>query len=104
MIETIKKSVLAGLGAAVVTADKVQEGLGQVVKDGKISGAEARAAAERIAAEARREFDEASNALGDKVGELLASAAGGIRSRLEELELRVAALENAPSRRRRTAK
>jgi polyhydroxyalkanoate synthesis regulator phasin len=104
MIDTIKKTVLAGLGAAVVTADKVQEALGEVVKDGKISGAEARAVAERIAAEARQEFEQAGNALGDKVRELLAGADRGIRSRLDELEFRVAALENTPAKRRKAGK
>jgi polyhydroxyalkanoate synthesis regulator phasin len=104
MIDRIKKTVLAGLGAAVVTADKIQEGLSQVVRDGKISGAEAREVAERIANEARREFEEAGSALADKVRELLAETDGGIRSRLDELEFRVAALENTPSRGRKKAK
>ena len=35
MIDTIKKTILAGVGAAVVTKDKVQAGLEDFVKQGK---------------------------------------------------------------------
>jgi polyhydroxyalkanoate synthesis regulator phasin len=37
MIESFKKTILAGLGAAVVTGDKVQERLDEFVKQGKIT-------------------------------------------------------------------
>jgi polyhydroxyalkanoate synthesis regulator phasin len=93
MIETFKKTLLAGLGAAVVTKEKVQEGLEDFVKQGKISAGEARAMAERIAEEGRREFDEASAKLGEKVRDLLAHTDGRHLGRIEELEARVAALE-----------
>jgi polyhydroxyalkanoate synthesis regulator phasin len=93
MIETFKKTLLAGLGAAVVTSEKVQAGLEDFVKQGKISAADASAMAEKIAGEGKREFEEMSTKLGDKVRELLAHAEGKHLTRIESLEARVDALE-----------
>jgi polyhydroxyalkanoate synthesis regulator phasin len=96
MIETLKKTILAGLGAAVVTKDKVQEGLEDLVKQGKISAADAAAMAEKIAEEGRKEFDKASAKLGDKVREVVSSYSDGKNlARIEALEARIAALEHA---------
>jgi polyhydroxyalkanoate synthesis regulator phasin len=96
MIETLKKTVLAGLGAAVVTKEKVQEGLEDLVKQGRISAAEARSMAEKMAGEGRREFEEASTKLGDKIRDLVAGLDSRFMERIEDLEARVAALEGKP--------
>jgi polyhydroxyalkanoate synthesis regulator phasin len=93
MIDTIKKTLLAGFGAAVVTKDKVQAGLEDFVKQGKVSAADAKAMAEKIADESRREFEAASAKLGDKVRDLLAFADNTVPARLAALEARVDALE-----------
>jgi polyhydroxyalkanoate synthesis regulator phasin len=93
MIETFKKTLLAGLGAAVVTSEKVQAGLEDFVKQGKISAADARAMAEKIAGEGKREWEEVSGKLGDKVRELLAHVENRHLPRIEALEARVAELE-----------
>jgi polyhydroxyalkanoate synthesis regulator phasin len=98
MIDTFKKALLAGLGAAVVTKEKVQVRLEEFVRDGKISAADARAMAEKIAAEAKREFEDVSAKVGDKVREVLAYSDGKYLSRIEALEARVAALEGKPAR------
>jgi len=97
MIETFKKTLLAGLGAAVVTKDKVQAGLEDFVKQGKMTASEAKAVAEKIAGEGRREFDEASGKLGDKFREIVASVSDSKHlDRIEALEARIAALEGKP--------
>jgi polyhydroxyalkanoate synthesis regulator phasin len=97
MIESFKKTILAGLGAAVVTRDRVQEGLEDFVKQGKITAADARVMAEKIAVEGRQEFDKASAKVGDKVRELLAYTDGKHLGRIEALEARIAALERKPA-------
>jgi polyhydroxyalkanoate synthesis regulator phasin len=90
--------VLAGIGAAVVTDEKVQAGLEDFVKQGKVTAADARAMAERIAEQGRREFDEAGSKLGDRLRELLASLDHKYGERIDALEARVAALEGKPHR------
>jgi polyhydroxyalkanoate synthesis regulator phasin len=94
MIEALKKTMLAGLGAAVVTRDKVLDGLDDLVKQGKISATEARAAAEKIAEGGKREFEKASAKVTEKVREFASYADGEHMKRLEALEARVAALES----------
>jgi polyhydroxyalkanoate synthesis regulator phasin len=96
MIETFKKTLLAGLGAAAITKEKVMEGLDELVKQGRISASEAKAMAEKIAEDGRREFDQASDKLGDKVRDLLANFDSKLTERIEDLEARVAALEGKP--------
>jgi polyhydroxyalkanoate synthesis regulator phasin len=93
IIETFKKTLLAGLGAAVVTKDKVQEGLEDLVKQGKITANEAQSIAERVAADGKKEFEHASKRLGDKVKEVMSYADTKHLPRIEALEKRVAALE-----------
>jgi polyhydroxyalkanoate synthesis regulator phasin len=98
MIESFKKKVLAGLGAAVVTGDRIQGRLEEFVKQGKITAADARAMGEKIAEEGRQEFEKASAKAGEKFHELLAYADGRHRSRIEALEARIAALEKKPAK------
>jgi polyhydroxyalkanoate synthesis regulator phasin len=93
MIETFKKTLLAGLGAAVVTREKVQAGLDEFVKQGKISATDARAMAEKIAEDGKREFEDVSTKLGDKLRDLVSNFDHKHGSRIESLEARVAALE-----------
>lgn len=98
MIDTFKRTLLAGLGAAVITREKVQEGLEDFVKQGRISAAEAREMAEKIAQEGRREFDKASAKLGEKARDVLSSLDSKCIERIEDLEARVAALEGKASK------
>jgi polyhydroxyalkanoate synthesis regulator phasin len=93
MIDSIKKTFLAGLGAAVVTKDQVQAGLEEFVKQGKLTAADARALAEKIADDGRREFEAASTKFGDKVRDVFAYADPKLVARLEALEARLDALE-----------
>jgi polyhydroxyalkanoate synthesis regulator phasin len=93
MIESLRKTILAGLGAAAVTQEMARSALSGFVAQGKLSAAEARAAAEKIAAESRVEFEKATTQVGEKVREFVAYADGEHLRRLETLEKRVAALE-----------
>lgn len=95
MIDLIKKTLLAGVGAAVITKEKVETALEDFVKQGKVSSHEARAMAEKIAADGRREFESVSNELGDKLKELFARQDRELRERVAALEARVSALEGA---------
>lgn len=95
MIETIKKTLLAGVGAAVITKEKVQDALDDYVRQGKIKADDARIIAEKIAERGRREFDELSQQASAKAAELFNKHDTSVTARLAALEARVAALEAA---------
>jgi len=98
MLDTIKKTLLSGLGAAVVTKDKVQASLEELVRQGKLSADDARAAADRIVKQGRREFDDASGELHRKVNDLLSHSDRKSQARIAELEARIRALEQKPAK------
>jgi polyhydroxyalkanoate synthesis regulator phasin len=106
MIDTFKKTLLAGLGAAVVTKDKVQAGLEDFVKQGKITAADAKAIAEKVAEEGRREWDDASSRLGERFRDVVASVSDHKKhqERIDALEARVAELEGKPKSPRKHSK
>ena len=93
MIETIKKTLLAGVGAAVITREKVESALSEFVQQGKVSSAEARRMAEQIAAQGRQEFETLSHELNERLREKFAGSERQTKARLDALEARVAALE-----------
>lgn len=95
MLDTLKKTVLAGMGAAGVSKEKVRATLDELVAQGKITAAEARATADRIAAEGRLEFDKASTKVAARVKELVSYTDGEYVRRIMALEARVASLEAA---------
>ena len=53
MIELVKKTMLAGVGLAVVTKDKVLESLNEYVEKGKLTQEEAAAMSDKIVDEGR---------------------------------------------------
>ncbi len=87
MIDLIKKTLLAGVGAAVVTKDKVEETLNDYVRQGKVKAEDARIIADKIAEQGRKEFEDVSRTLAAKIQDL---AANGVS---EKTDGRVAALE-----------
>ncbi|HVU25717.1 MAG TPA: hypothetical protein VHE13_16420 [Opitutus sp.] len=93
MVDIIKKTLLAGVGAIVITKEKVETTLNELVKQGRISAAEARQMADKIAEQGRQEFESLSRELGEKVSERIASLDRKAHARIEALEVRVAALE-----------
>jgi len=95
MIDVIKKTLLAGVGAAVITKDKVESALNEFVQQGKVSSTEARAMAEKIADQGRREFDTMSHELSEKLRERFSGYDRMAQQRIDFLEARIAALEKA---------
>jgi len=93
MIDLIKKTVLAGVGAATLTKEKAEEVLGELVDKGKLSATEAKETAEKIAEDGKREFESATTQLQEKFDELLSKAGFNQSKRIDELETKVADLE-----------
>lgn len=93
MIDLIKKTLLAGVGAAVITKDRVEAALGEFVDQGKVSAREAREMADKISEQGRREFESISHELSDKVRDRFTSADRKTNNRIDALEARIAVLE-----------
>ena len=93
MIDLIRKTVLAGVGAAVLTKEKIEESLNDPVEKGRISADEAKATAEKIAEEGKREFETVSKDMQKGVSDLLEQIGVGQKDRLASLEKRLLALE-----------
>ncbi|MFA6289306.1 MAG: hypothetical protein WC661_18135 [Opitutaceae bacterium] len=102
MIDVIKKTLLAGVGAAVITKEKVEDALGDYVKQGKVKADDARIIAEKIAEQGRKEFDEMSQTLGAKIKEFTSHSNAETKAHIATLEERIRVLEsklaNPPTR------
>ncbi|WOO40176.1 hypothetical protein [Rubellicoccus peritrichatus] len=93
MIDLLKKTMLAGVGAAVVTKESAQKALDELVEKGKISSQEAQEMAGKIVDQGREEFEKTRGEFAKLFDEALAKANLANRKDLEALEARVAALE-----------
>jgi polyhydroxyalkanoate synthesis regulator phasin len=93
MIDLIKKTLLASVGAAVVTKEKLEKTIDEYVREGKLSAGDAKIMAEKIVEQGRREFDEACAKLGSKLRDVTARADEATIAKLAALEKRVRVLE-----------
>ncbi len=102
MIDLIKKTLLAGVGAAVITKEKVEDTLDVYVRQGKVKADDARIIAAKIAEQGKKEFDEMSQTLAAKIQDMAANGVAKPDGRIAALEERIRALEaklaNPPSR------
>ena len=95
MIDLLKKTLLAGVGAAVITKDKIEDTLDGFVKQGKVNAQDARIMADKIAEQGRKEFDDLAGDLGDRINEKLNRAKSDHEARIAALEERIRVLESA---------
>lgn len=93
MIDSIKKAMLAGIGAAVITTEKFEEALSELVEKGKLSAEDAKSTASKLAAEGKEQFDKASADLQSTFKDLLEKAGMGQSEKIKALEKRLLALE-----------
>lgn len=93
MIDLIKKTLLAGIGAAVITKEKIENRLEGFVQQGKLTAHEASETADRIVAEGREEFERSRHDLAVRMNELVAKAGLVQQDQWQALEARVKALE-----------
>ncbi|HET7537723.1 MAG TPA: hypothetical protein VFJ90_14785 [Candidatus Didemnitutus sp.] len=109
MIDAIKRTLLAGVGAAVITKEKAESALGDLVARGKVTTQEARRVAERLARDGRREFDSVSADISTALEQIVEASANRTDAQLRQMRSRVqrmkpAAKTPAPRTRRKTAR
>ncbi|MEY3001595.1 MAG: hypothetical protein RL648_1809 [Verrucomicrobiota bacterium] len=93
MIETVKQTFRAGLGATVITAEKMEAALQDLVKKGRLSAEEAREAARKISEQSKAEFRETKESLETLLQDWLKKAPIVAKSDHLHLQQRVAHLE-----------
>lgn len=92
--DIIKEGLLVGLGAALLTREKIEENLRKLVEEGKISSHEARSTAERIFEKGQSEFKELQEMLQKNVSSKLQDLDLASRSEMEEVTKRMHDLES----------
>jgi polyhydroxyalkanoate synthesis regulator phasin len=93
MFDAIKKTLLAGMGAAVITKDKAEDALAEFIKQGKVSAADAQAMARKLAKDGKAEYKAMSRDVGQKLKKLTDRSDEIARARIARLEARLAELE-----------
>ena len=93
MIDLVKKTMLAGVGLAVVTKDKVLESLDELVQKGKLTKDEAVAISDKIVEEGKTETDKAKGEASKLFNEMLHRANVVTKDQHDALAARVTALE-----------
>ncbi len=104
MIDALKRTLYAGIGATVVTAEKIESALQELVEKGKLSADEARATAKKISEESKKDFEEAQTSLKDLFDEMLAKSPvirkkdlDPLRERMDSLEKEIQELKKSKS-------
>lgn len=93
MIDIVKKTMLAGVGMAVVTKDKVLESLDEFVEKGKLTRDEAVAMSDKIVEEGKEQTEKAKTEAGKLFTEMLQRANLVTKDQYDALEARVTELE-----------
>jgi polyhydroxyalkanoate synthesis regulator phasin len=102
MYESVRNLLLAGLGAAVLTKEKVLEATRQFVDQGRMTAAEAERVAEEVVEESRQQAKSLGESLAEKVEAGVKRAVEALdlvnRQEFDQLSARLAQLELAVAR------
>ncbi len=99
MIDILKKTLFVGLGATVITAEKLRAKLDELVARGKISASEAQEMTGKIMDEGRKEFEQSGQKIADMLDEMMRKANFARQKDLEALAAKVEKLEAAVAQR-----
>ena len=93
MIDTIKKTLLAGLGATVITAERVEQAMSDLIEKGKLNAEEARSVANKVVEQGKEEWENSRQELAATMDKFLQDANLVTRDALDELSKRIDELE-----------
>lgn len=102
MIEVLKKTLLAGVGVTVVTAEKLESVLNDFVERGKISADEAKEAADKISRDSKKEYEEAQSRLHELFSSFLQRADVASLTEVNKLRAEVQLLKDQVSKLEKT--
>jgi polyhydroxyalkanoate synthesis regulator phasin len=93
MLELLRKSLMAGLGAVVLTTEKIQEAVRKLVEEGKISTEEGEKLAQDLVRSGERQWEEISTKMADTTKKWSENIESVKRTELEELKERLEKVE-----------
>ncbi len=93
MLDIIKKTLYAGIGATVTTKEHVQKMLHELVEQGKLTRQEAEKMADKIVEESRREFESTTQEVNSAIRDWWQREKPVSEEELQKLESRVKSLE-----------
>lgn len=93
MLDLLRKTVFAGIGAAVTTKERVQSMLNELVEQGKLTQEEAERMAEKIARDGKAEFERTKEEISSNLQSMFGKEKMVTESEFRRLELRVSILE-----------
>jgi polyhydroxyalkanoate synthesis regulator phasin len=89
MLEEIRKSLVTGLGAALLTKDKIEEITRRLVDEARLSREEADQLADELYHAGQRQWSSMETYIKDAVRQTLSAVDIGSRQELEELSAKV---------------
>ena len=89
MMDLFKSGILAGLGAAVITRDKIEERMKRLVEEGKITREEAGRITEELLESGRGQWDEVRRRMVEAVAAAIEPLGLARREELEELKRKI---------------
>jgi polyhydroxyalkanoate synthesis regulator phasin len=93
MLELMKKGLMAGIGAVVLTTEKVQETIRKLVEEGKLSTEEGEKLAQDLVKTGERQWEEITSAIAEKTKKWSDSVEVVKREEFEQLKARVESLD-----------
>jgi len=93
MLETLRKVLLLGLGAAAVSADKIREVIDDLVKRGEMTAEEGRKLCAEMLARSEEERRKLNERIREQIRDMLKELGVADRTQVAAMEERIAALE-----------
>lgn len=93
MFDLLKKSILAGLGTAVVTKSKVQETMQKMVEQGRLSTEEAERLTNEVIDTGEKEYNDLREEVNKSLNKALSGMNLATRQEMETVQMKVENLE-----------
>jgi polyhydroxyalkanoate synthesis regulator phasin len=93
MFDLMKKGFMAGLGAVVLTRDKIEEATKRLMEEGKITPKEMDALTEDLVKSGEEQWQEVTSAISDNIKKGIGTFDVVSKEEFEKLEARIADLE-----------
>jgi polyhydroxyalkanoate synthesis regulator phasin len=93
MLELLKKGLFAGIGAVVLTTEKIQDSIKRLVEEGKITTEEGEKLTDDLIKSGERQWDEINTKIAEKTKSVSQSLDWVRKKELEALKARVERIE-----------